>query len=253
MASFLVMVAVNMLANILRFGGSTTGEVSAKYPNLFTPAPYTFSIWGVIYLLLAVFILLPIIRNHGIEQNTDMPSRIGFLFMISCILNILWIISWHFDMIGLSVVLMAGLLFTLILIDMRLDGFSASTIWEGCAACSFQLYLGWICAATIANLSVFLTSISWNGFGLSQETWTVLVILAGALIGAGMIITNRNFIGALAIIWAYFGIMVKHMSSYGYHFTYRFVLAALILSIGCLLILIGVYLPIRDTKNASPM
>jgi hypothetical protein len=53
--SFLVMLAANALANILPFNGLTTGEISDRFPNLFAPAGITFSIWGLIYLTLAVY------------------------------------------------------------------------------------------------------------------------------------------------------------------------------------------------------
>ena len=52
-----VMVAINYLAELLRLGGKDIGEISAKYPNLFTPAGYAFSIWGLIYLLLLIYVI----------------------------------------------------------------------------------------------------------------------------------------------------------------------------------------------------
>ena len=35
--------------------GKTVGDVSDQFQNLFTPAPYAFAIWGIIYLGLIVF------------------------------------------------------------------------------------------------------------------------------------------------------------------------------------------------------
>lgn len=42
--SFLAMVVVNALANILPINGIDTGAVSDSYPNLFAPTGLTFSI-----------------------------------------------------------------------------------------------------------------------------------------------------------------------------------------------------------------
>ena len=53
---FLFTVAVNGLANALPINDITTGELSDMYPNLFVPAGLTFAVWGVIYILLAVFV-----------------------------------------------------------------------------------------------------------------------------------------------------------------------------------------------------
>ena len=60
---FMIMVATNYLANALPFNNKTTGQLSDQYPNLFVPAGITFSIWGIIYLLLLLFwdIILEII------------------------------------------------------------------------------------------------------------------------------------------------------------------------------------------------
>ena len=53
--AFILALTVNSLANIIPIGGQTTGEISDKYPTLFTPAGFTFSIWSLIYLSLFLF------------------------------------------------------------------------------------------------------------------------------------------------------------------------------------------------------
>src|SRR5690606_21511929 len=55
---FIVMLIINGIAGSTTIlGGVQTGEVSDIYANLFAPTGFTFSIWGVIYLLLAGFML----------------------------------------------------------------------------------------------------------------------------------------------------------------------------------------------------
>ena len=54
---FALVLTLNTLANALPINGMNTGEVSALYPNLFVPAGFTFSIWGIIYLLLLGFVI----------------------------------------------------------------------------------------------------------------------------------------------------------------------------------------------------
>ena len=58
---FLGTVVVNGLSNALPLNGKTAGELSDQYPNLFVPAGLTFSIWGVIYILLAIFVIYGLI------------------------------------------------------------------------------------------------------------------------------------------------------------------------------------------------
>ena len=105
--SFLVMVSVNALANILPINGIKTGEVSGFYENLFTPAGFTFGIWGLIYLLLAGYILYQL----GLFQtkntlNEDLLNRVGLYFSISSIANTAWIFSWHYHLIVFSMFIM---------------------------------------------------------------------------------------------------------------------------------------------------
>src|SRR5690606_31361416 len=48
-------VAINILANLAKLNGQTTGDVLSGDPVYFQPAGWSFSIWSVIYILLAVF------------------------------------------------------------------------------------------------------------------------------------------------------------------------------------------------------
>jgi hypothetical protein len=77
---FLGMVIVNYLAVALSLNNKTTGELSDQYPNLFVPSGFTFSIWGVIYLLLAIFIVYQLV--YAFRKNTKNSSfleKIGIL------------------------------------------------------------------------------------------------------------------------------------------------------------------------------
>ena len=94
---FILVIVLNGLANALPINGYTTGELSDRYPNLFVPAGFTFSIWGVIYLLLLVFVIYQI-RNWWSKHRLDMSfvQKIGPWFAISCLANASWIIAWHY-------------------------------------------------------------------------------------------------------------------------------------------------------------
>lgn len=244
--AFVTMIFFNAIANLLPLGGKTTGEISANYPNLFTPAPYTFSIWGVIYILMAVFIVSQYMESSNIQPESAIQNVIGFWFTFSCAMNILWLLCWHSDQIGLSVLFMLGLLFSMIVIGNKLRSYEPMTVMGRLSQTGFQIYLGWICAATIANISVFLVKIEWTRFHLSEQFWTVLIILAGTIIGTLMITLYKNYAAALAIMWAYGGILVKHISVDGYRSAYPSVIICLVLSMVAIACFIYVSLPSRD-------
>lgn len=110
--AYIVMIAVNFLANGLPINNRSTGEISDAYPNLFAPAGLTFSIWGIIYLLLGGYVVYQFIKKH--QKAEDLLAKINPLFIATSLVNISWIFAWHYDYIGLSVALMSALLFLLI-------------------------------------------------------------------------------------------------------------------------------------------
>lgn len=201
---FAGMIVMNYLANALPLNNKTTGELSDSFPNLFVPAGITFSIWGIIYILLLIY---SIIQFTGSNQISI--SKISLAFGISCILNALWIVTWHYGKLPLSLLVMTGMLVSLIYINMVIEPLPLGII-----KAAFGIYLGWICIATIANVTALLVSYNWIGFGLSQEAWTIIMIAIGAVIIALTIYRISNpFIG-LSVIWAFTGIIIKRQEDY---------------------------------------
>lgn len=201
---FAGMIVMNYLATALPLNNKTTGELSDSFPNLFVPAGITFSIWGVIYLLLLVFCVL-----QFTVSNQIIISNISWLFGISCILNALWIVTWHYGRLPLSLLVMLGMLVTLIYINIIIKDLPLGLI-----KASFGIYLGWICIATIANVTALLVHYNWNGFGISEEAWTIIMIAVGALIVSLTLYRLDNpFIG-LSVIWAFTGIIIKRQGDF---------------------------------------
>lgn len=121
LTGFVGTVVVNALANILPINNITTGEVSDIYQNLFTPAGLTFSIWGLIYVLLGIFAVYQILPSTRRDpQKAEFIRSIGPWFFISSLANIGWIFAWHHQNIGLSLILMLVLLGSLLAIYLRL-------------------------------------------------------------------------------------------------------------------------------------
>lgn len=210
--AFVATVVVNGLANTQVLNGKTTAEVSDAYPTLITPAGYVFSIWGVIYTLLLVFMVF-----QALPQQRDKPflRQIGLLFVLSSILNISWLFLWQYEQITLSVILMFALLVTLITVYLRLNiGRSKTSLREKLSVhLAFSVYLGWITVASIANVAVALTAVNWDGFGLSDVTWAVLVIVVALVITLAVVATRRDIAYSLVIVWALVGIIVKQIEN----------------------------------------
>jgi len=211
---FLAIVIVNSLAVILPINNKTTEELSDKYPNLFVPAGITFSIWGIIYILLALFIVYQLVAAFKEKiKDKGLFEKIGIIFFISAILNVGWILAWHYEIVWLSLVIMIALLVSLLAIYLRLKiGKSDARVSEKVFVhIPFSVYLGWITIATIANVTALLVKSGWGRFGLSEQFWTVLVIAVGIFIALAVLFIRNDIFYSLVVDWAFIGILIKRL------------------------------------------
>lgn len=243
--SFLVMVVVNALANILPINGIGTGAVSDSYPNLFAPAGLTFAIWGVIYLLLAAYalFLLGPLRSRKQAANEGLLRKTAIVFTVTSWTNTVWIFAWHYKIIPLSMVLTAFLLICLIDQMVIINAQDLSSREKALVRLPFSVYFGWTTVAAIANAVTLLVSLGWNGFGLSETFWTILILAVGALIGAATILRLRDIAYGLVFIWAYAGILIKHVSASGFagHYPGIIIAVAVCLAFFAAVILIVIF------------
>ena len=211
--AFIFMVLINGLAgSTTLLGGKNTAEISNANFTLITPAGYVFSIWGIIYVLLGIFVVFQALPR---EREKEYHGKISWLFILSSIFNIVWLFLWQFEYLVFSVILMFLLLASLISIYLRLDiGKSQVGLAEKITIhLPFSTYLGWITIASIANVAVTLVSIGWNGFGISPETWATIIVVIALLITVLVIVTRKDIAYGLVIIWAFLGIAVGQSSN----------------------------------------
>lgn len=208
-AATLATIIVNGLANSLPLNGQRTGEISDRFDIYFVPDGYVFSIWGLIYLLLigyTVFQALPAQRDNPVLDV------VGYLYVFSALANIAWLFLWHYEKFPLTLLVMLALLGLLIAIYLRLDIGRAEVpvTFQWLVHLPFSVYLGWISVATIANASQLLDFLGWNGWGISPETWTVIMLGAAAIITGAMLVIRGDVAYGLVMIWAVIGIASKH-------------------------------------------
>ena len=201
-------IIINSLSNTSVLGANTVGEVSDAYPTFFTPAGYVFAIWGIIYALLLVFSIYQALPK---QQNAPFLEKISFYYLLCSVANIIWIVLWVNNYILFSTILMFLLLVSLISIYRRLDSIGTQmSLRENLAVfLPFSVYLGWITVASIGNVAVTLVSLNWNGWGLSEVSWTILMIGVAIAVTLIMILRKRDIGFSLVLIWALLGILVK--------------------------------------------
>ena len=93
----------NYLSNTGFIDGKTIGSLSAKYDNLFVPAPYTFAIWGIIFLGLIVFSINAIRLAFANPLKDELSLKaLPYLCFVN-LMNGLWVWLWLKEAILLSV------------------------------------------------------------------------------------------------------------------------------------------------------
>jgi hypothetical protein len=199
---------VNILANALPLNGQNTGEISDRFEVYFVPAGYVFSIWGVIYIGWIAFLVYQFLPA---QRDNPRLERLGYWFALSGVFNAAWLFCWHYNLFGLSVLVMLALLGSLILSYLRLDvgrtAIGAAERW--CVDIPFSVYLGWVSVATIANFTSWLYDIRWDGFGLDPQVWAVIMLAVASLLGILMAFTRRDAGYLFVFVWAFAGIGVK--------------------------------------------
>jgi hypothetical protein len=176
------------------------------------PAGYVFSIWGLIYLALIGF---AIYQALPAQRENPHLRRIGYLFALSCVANVVWLFLWHYEVFPLTIVAMLALLALLIAIYLRLGigrtRVSAAEKWL--VHVPFSIYLGWVTVATIANATSLLDYLNWSGWGISPEAWAVIMLVVGAAVASAVSLTRGDVAYMLVIIWAFVGIAIKHTAT----------------------------------------
>jgi len=217
----LILLGITLIINALGASGVINGlsqkEVSDMFPTLITPAPFTFSIWSIIYTLLIISIVIMIVKNND-NYFGKAIDKISYLFWLSCALNIIWIISFSYVLIGLSTIFIFAFLVVLIKIIEQIAKIQEGNRWL--LAGTFGLYSGWLFIATVVNIAAWLVKIGWGRFGIAEETWAsiTLIIAIGLII---LVLSKiKNVIFPLPIAWAYFGIYKFLVSPEGYQGQY---------------------------------
>jgi hypothetical protein len=203
---------VNVLASTLPLNGQNTGEISDRFQVYFVPAGYVFSIWGIIYI---GWIAFTIFQFQPSQKESPRLRKLGYLFAIGNIANAAWLFCWHYNVFGLSVLVMLALLGLLIASYLRLDvnRTSVTRVEYWSVDTMFSVYLGWITVATVANITDWLYFVGWDGFGISAQVWAVIMLAIASLLGLAMAITRRD-VGYLAVlVWAFIGIAAKQTSA----------------------------------------
>ncbi len=195
-------VGITLFTIISNAFGNNIKQISDKYnfnsQNNITPAPFTFSIWGFIYSLLIYTTFI----HHREILNTQTPyGSIFTLFIISSILNALWIQVWG-KSLELSATILILLASILILITSELNKANVNKI----LIYTFGIYTAWAIVASLINLSTLFS----NKKILDSKTIKIIVLIILTILPFLLkLFGNAKIPMLITIIWASFGIIMN--------------------------------------------
>ncbi|NLF06306.1 MAG: tryptophan-rich sensory protein [Actinomycetales bacterium] len=186
------------------FGGQRIAEAAggalSADATLLAPGGPAFSIWSVIYVGLAGYVVLQWLPRWAADPR---QRAVGYLVALTMVLNAAWIFSVQGDLLWLSVVVILVLLAALcrvivLLARTRAAHLAETVLLDG----TLGLYLGWVCVATAANIAATLADAGFDGGPLAPEGWAVLVCAVVAVVGIGLAVRlGARIAPAAAIVW----------------------------------------------------
>lgn len=246
---YILVLGVNFMGAAGFINNMSQKDISDKYETLITPAPMAFSIWSVIYVLVLLTLLYLIIKDKDPAVN-KITQLITPLYQLSCVINILWIISFSYDLQLFSVILI--FVFALVLAKINtiiLENREA--IKFRLPALTFSIYGGWVTIATVVNVGALLTKIGWNRFGLSLELTTVITLAIATVLAIFITQSIKSAAYPLPIVWAFFWIYNAHKSPEFFNNQYPMVQWALIAG-GLVLVGVAIYRLVKNNICVLP-
>ncbi len=204
--SFLVNVALNIFPPY----GLPLDAVYEKFYKgvLIIPANYAFGIWGLIYLglfTLAIYQFLPY------KTKDDEFRKIGYLLVIACIFQSIWLYLFLSRFFVLSVVAMFGILVPLMVIYhlLRIGRKRISGRKKLCLHIPVSIYLSWTSVGTMVNVACVLYFYGWNGWGLNHQAWAIIMLVLAATIATLITITCNDIIYIYVTFWTLIAIAIR--------------------------------------------
>lgn len=210
--SYIALVAANALGEILKFGGVTAADVSNEVFTWFVPAGYVFSIWSLIYIGLAVWVVRFIlsVRSAALAQKGALKSSGNEvrLFVASCVLNVIWLALWHLRVFIPSIVVMAVLLAVVYALYLATRARSRSWLDRIPVA----LYASWLAVATVANVAHVITRFTTVDAGVIPAVSTLVLLALFVLATFVVRRTFHEYAFGCVVAWAGIGIGVHVMA-----------------------------------------
>lgn len=186
----------------------TNDELSQKYQTLVTPIGWAFSIWGIIFGLQALWVIVPLV----VKKQRDNPFiyAIGYYYLCVCIAQAAWTVAFSLEVIWAALIFMITIAFFLWRIVWCVADLNSAykgtlsnyLLWR----LPFTIHAGWITAAAFVNVNVLLVDLS---FGSGLQYAAALGSLFCIFIVGSISTISLDVIIPLVLSWALFGVFTE--------------------------------------------
>jgi len=210
-----VVLAVSMpVTAIIAFNTGTSFEEATRTERgtpIIEPAGYAFIIWTLIYAGSAAYAIFQAVPS---QTENELFRRIGFWTASAFLGTTSWLVMARCGWIWLTVVCIIWMLASLIptFSELVRAGSRLTTAEYWFVVFPLSVFTGWITVATFANTAAACKESGWLDFVFSEQTWTLVMIVAAGLIASFVTTISRGNAGyALTIIWALVAIAVANV------------------------------------------
>ena len=212
--AILLLAVAQLMAPLLLFPGNFNDQ-TAKPPlvveaNPATPAGYAFAIWAVIYIGALVYAIYQALPSNA---HDTLLQRIGWLTATGYLLCIAWLLAARFGPGWMTVPIIFGMLACLgaaFLIALRWPEPHSATR-HAIVVLPLAIYVGWLSAAAFVNAADVLPGHGFDRFGLSAQSFGVVVVIAAGLLGLTVTLSTAAYPPyVLTLLWALVSIVVNN-------------------------------------------
>lgn len=188
--------------------GDSTRTLSARYETAFTPAPYTFSVWGLIY---GAFLVYAVVQLLPSERKATFYDRMALPLLTANVLAAVWLCVFRAELVGLSVVVILGMLGVAAWMFFEAHAAIASKEMGLWVMAPFSSFFAWMLVASLADMGA--RSVYVGGPGSPATLPGNAVAFIALAIGACIFVATsvRDFVVPAILGWAMIGIAVARM------------------------------------------
>ncbi len=200
-----ICIAYSNLAQFIDVGGLDIATISDRYRSPFTPAPFAFAIWAIIYASFLWFCIVALLPSR---RGVAIYDRLGPPLMLANVLGAAWITVFRLDWIVTSMVLILMMLALATVMFLRVSRATEAGRARLSLAVPFALFFAWICVATLANLAALMVAMNWTEGAREPQIWSVAALALATIVGLAAGIRHRQFLVPAVIAWAALAIAV---------------------------------------------